>query len=270
MGGKRMTELQRFEVFCAKAFAGIGDCLPDTVADRSIPIRLQRRTRDEPVERFRRRDAQVEAEPILASLASLLEYLTPELETARPEPPPELDDRALEGWEPLIAIADLAGNGWPERARAAAIELSAGIEREDDSLTVKLIADIHAVFAKSGETRLRTADLIERLSRIEESPWGDWYGKPISPQALSRFLKAYRIRTMPVWVESETVRGYKLDQFFDAFARVLGVNGSRDVKTGFSNDATPNAPTAPNTRPDERRPEPPPFDDTRNAGSDRR
>ena len=45
MGGKNNTELQTFSVFCPKAFAGIGDCLPDTIADRSIPIRLRRRTR---------------------------------------------------------------------------------------------------------------------------------------------------------------------------------------------------------------------------------
>src|SRR5947207_1738030 len=38
-----------FEAFCAKVLAGIGT-LPDTVADRSIPIRLERRKRDEPVE----------------------------------------------------------------------------------------------------------------------------------------------------------------------------------------------------------------------------
>ena len=41
-----------FHTFCPKAIAGIGK-LPDTVADRSIPIRLKRRAPGEPVERFR-------------------------------------------------------------------------------------------------------------------------------------------------------------------------------------------------------------------------
>ena len=50
--------LQTFSVYCPKAFAGIGDCLPDTIADRAIPIRLKRRTRDEAVERFRLRDVE--------------------------------------------------------------------------------------------------------------------------------------------------------------------------------------------------------------------
>src|SRR5262249_40284543 len=58
MGGRNKTTLETFPVYCPKAFFGIGDFLPDTLADRAIPIRLQRRTREETVERFRRRDVQ--------------------------------------------------------------------------------------------------------------------------------------------------------------------------------------------------------------------
>ena len=36
----------------------------------------------------------------------------------------ELDDRAQDVWEPLLAIADVAGDDWPQAARRAAIELS--------------------------------------------------------------------------------------------------------------------------------------------------
>jgi hypothetical protein len=46
---------ERFPVFCAKAIAGIG-ALPDTIANRSIAIRLKRRRAGEPVERFRLRE----------------------------------------------------------------------------------------------------------------------------------------------------------------------------------------------------------------------
>jgi hypothetical protein len=42
--------VQEFRVFCAKVLAGIGT-LPDTIADRSVPIRLKRRQKDEQVER---------------------------------------------------------------------------------------------------------------------------------------------------------------------------------------------------------------------------
>ncbi|HEV2022316.1 MAG TPA: hypothetical protein VGQ94_07280, partial [Terriglobales bacterium] len=44
-----------FKVFCPKALAGLGT-LPDTVADRTIPVRLKRKAAPEKVQRFRRRE----------------------------------------------------------------------------------------------------------------------------------------------------------------------------------------------------------------------
>jgi len=60
-----------FETFCPKAIAGIGE-LPDTVADRSIPIRLKR-ARPGEVERFRRRDAEGLAIVLREALAAWAE-----------------------------------------------------------------------------------------------------------------------------------------------------------------------------------------------------
>jgi hypothetical protein len=39
-----------------------------------------------------------------------------------------LNDRAADNWEPLFAIADLAGDEWPRLARTAAVKLSADSE----------------------------------------------------------------------------------------------------------------------------------------------
>ena len=52
-----------FSVFCPKVIAGIGN-LPDTVADRSIPIELRRRRPSEKVERFRLRKVGPQSLPI--------------------------------------------------------------------------------------------------------------------------------------------------------------------------------------------------------------
>ena len=52
-----------FSTFCPKAIAGIGK-LPDTIVSRAIRIELRRRTKAEPVAKFRERDARIEAEPI--------------------------------------------------------------------------------------------------------------------------------------------------------------------------------------------------------------
>jgi hypothetical protein len=246
MGGRTNPELQTFPVFSAKAFAGIGDCLPDTITDRSIPIRLKRQTRDEQGERFRLREVEPWGHALRDRLATWLEPQLDYIATLRPLLPEELDDRAQDVWEALLAIADLAGKDWPARAHRAAIALSSGEEREDDSLTVTLLRDVHAFFSSNGHDRIKTADLLEHLHAVEESPWGDWYGKTLSAHGLSRLLKPYRIRTMPVKVDGETVRGYKVEQFADAFSRVLGVTGVTGVTSQAGSQAKGNAGNAGN------------------------
>jgi hypothetical protein len=104
MGGARMTTLEAFPVFCAKALALIGK-LPETISNRMILVRLERRTRDEPIERFRRRVIAPEAENLRDRLADWVEPQIDELRAAWPRLPDELDDRAQDIWEPLLAIA---------------------------------------------------------------------------------------------------------------------------------------------------------------------
>lgn len=253
MGGANKTTLETFAVFCPKAFAAIGR-LPDTVADRSITIRLERKTAEEPIERFRARDVEPEAELLRDKVAAWIEPHVDELYRARPHLPNELDDRAQDGWEPLLAIADRAGADWPKRGRRAALSLSNGEEREDDSLTARLLADIHQVFETLSVDSFRTADLIDELSKIEESPWGDWrQGKPITPQGLSKLLSPHRITTRSIWIEGAKARGYQAEQFAEAWHRVLGIppsrvgggRGGRGGRSGLAPHLRPTGPTAP-------------------------
>jgi hypothetical protein len=244
IGGGNNRTLENFPVFAPKAFAGIGD-LPDTIADRAIVIRLERRTRDEPIERFRRRDNGPDGHELRDRLADWLEPQIDHLREVRPTLPDELDDRAQDIWEPLLAIADLASEDWSRRARAAAVALSANGTREEEEFVVKLLHDIAAVFNESGEERMPTADLIDRLATIEESPWGDYYGKPITPQTLSKLLRPFRIKTMPIWVVGAKHRGYKLEQFENAFLRVGVVEGGRHGRDGFQGQNGLPPPTAP-------------------------
>lgn len=55
--------VEHFSPYCAKAFAGIG-ALPDTIARRSIYIRLARKRSTDHVERFIRRDVLPDAVPL--------------------------------------------------------------------------------------------------------------------------------------------------------------------------------------------------------------
>jgi hypothetical protein len=246
MGGANYTTVDRYRVYCPKAFFGIGEFLPDTLQDRVIRLRLERRLRglrEESIERFRVREAEPEGHALRDGLAEWLdEEQIKRLRVVRPELPEELDDRAQDSWEPLFAIADLAGGNWPQRAKDAALALSTGEEREDDSISAQLLRDLRAIFEEHG-SRFMTADLLAHLCEVEESPWNDWYGKPLSAHGLSKLLKPYRIKTMTVKVDGEVVRGYKIEQFADAFARVLGVTS---VTSDLPSQAEGNASNASN------------------------
>jgi hypothetical protein len=248
MGGVRMTTLESFPVFCPKMFMGIGT-LPDTISSRSISVRLERKTKAERVQRLRIRDVTPEGHELGDRLTDWLEPQLDYLAGVRPVLPDELDDRAQDIWEPLLAIADSAGGDWPERARTAALVLSANGERRDEEQTVQLLRDIEQVFSANGTTRFKKTDLISELVKFEESPWGDWFGKPITPRALSMLLKPFRIQTMTVKVDGEAVRGYKVEQFADAFHRVLGVTGVTSVTSRMTPDAAGNGGDASNAYP---------------------
>jgi hypothetical protein len=207
-----------FSTYCPKAIAGIGK-LPDTVADRSLPIRLERRAPGEQAERFRRRDAQMEAEPLRQALLDLtvLEHV---LEDARPALPGELDDRAQDSAEPLLAIADHAGGDWPERARRALVELHGGRDVEDESAGVRLLADIRSAF--EDHDRLASTELLDALHRLDEAPWGDWYGKPLSARVLARLLRPYGVHSRTVRFDDEsTAKGFLREQFEEPWSRYI-------------------------------------------------
>ncbi len=139
---------------------------------------------------------------------------------ARPELPDELGDRAADCWEPLVAIADRAGGEWPERARRAALELSGRAAGADDSKRVRLLADIRAAFGE--RKNLATKALIDELAEGEEAPWATWHkGQRISPRALAGLLEPFGIRSTTVRIGEGVAKGYRREDFEDAWTRYL-------------------------------------------------
>jgi hypothetical protein len=214
-------DVRDFSTFCPKAIAGIGS-LPDTVADRSIPIELKRKAKPEPVSKFRRRTVVQEAAPIRGRLEDWAEGnvgRVAEIIEADPELPHTLSDRAADGWEPLVAIADLAGSEWSERARRAATLVSAE-EEDDGSIGVRLLADIATVFKGRGDQpNISTADLLHELGEMSEAPWGEWYGKQITARQLAKWLKPYGIKSRGIRLGDQTPKGYRRQDFVDAWSR---------------------------------------------------
>lgn len=214
-----------FPVFGPKALAGIGE-LPDTIADRSIPIRLRRRSREEPVERGRHKTIRAAAGPVAEAAGRWAKKAVDDLAKAEPTLPDQLSDRAQDGAEPLLAIADAAGGDWPKRARASLVSLHGERPDEEDSWGVHLLTDIRAAF--EGQDRLSTAELLEALKDEEEAPWAAWgkAGDGLSPRNLATLLRRYDIRSRSIRLDSgETPKGFKREQFEDAWTRYLPQSG---------------------------------------------
>jgi hypothetical protein len=235
-----------FSTFCPKAIAGIGR-LPDTVQDRAVPIKLKRATRGT-VARFREREAQREASEIAARLAAWATANLGALREARPDIPAQLGDRQADCCEPLLAIADLAGGGWPESARKALVALCGQAQADEDSPGVRLLQDVRAIFEEKQADEIPSAELSEALAKIETSPWGEWsHGKPITAARLARMLKPFEIVPDRIGGKDSQARGYTFRQFKDAFSsylpsspRVQTVNPSTDhINTGENEDFRP-------------------------------
>src|ERR1700721_1504619 len=95
--------------------------------DRAIKIVMKRKSPKVKVERLIRRN--VWAYQTAAELSRKIQRWVNDhrvvLQAAVPKLP-NLDDRAVNNWELLLAVADLAGGEWGLRARQAAVKLSSG------------------------------------------------------------------------------------------------------------------------------------------------
>jgi len=234
-------KLSEFRVFCPKALAGIGK-LPDTVADRCIPIIMARRKRGEFIDKFRARDAEEVAKPIAAALQawSQKHSVIDKLRAARPAIPNVLGDRAADICEPLLAIADLAGSEWPAMVRTALVELCADADVADESISIKLLAAIREIFQTRAGDRISTKELLQALiERDGDEPWPSWWEAEIKKEntngpaaRLARLLRPFGIVARTIREDDgSTLKGYKLASFEDVFSRYLPPESRHNVDT---------------------------------------
>jgi Protein of unknown function (DUF3631) len=209
-----------FDPFCAKVIAGIGQ-LPDTVQDRSIPIRLKRKTGGEKVQRFRIAQARA-AEPLRSRITEWADAQVDTLKQATPHLPEELSDRQQDAWEPLLAIADHAADTWPERSREAAVALVATRLDGQDSLSLRLLGDLKALFDQCGASALSSADILDQLNRLDDRPWASWSnGTGLTPYRLNRLLERYDLHTKDVRRGDAILKGFRRADLEDAWERWL-------------------------------------------------
>ena len=208
VGKAEALEFHDFSSFCPKAIAGIGS-LPDTVADRSFPIRLQRRAPHEKVENLRRSEIEPEAVSLRNQIAACASKTFETLKASRPEPLGELGDRQNEIAAPLLAIADAADSDWPKRARDALLNIFRDCSERVESLRERLLRDIRLIFDETGYQQIPTTALLKRLNMNETAPWCEFtHGKPLTGRGLARMLAPFGVRPEHFREGSKTIRGY--------------------------------------------------------------
>jgi len=217
------NKVKHFPVFGPKAFAAIGG-LPDTLADRSICITMQRKTASQTVARFLNSKGKMEAEPIRALLTSWAEQQRETVRTAY-EGMADLGfltDRDADLWMPLFAVCSVAA---PERVGelkqcAQALTGSKAADDVEDSLPLKLLADVRSLWPMSA-AHMATATVLERLKEIPDSPWTDFGKNGLNARALSRMLRPFGVEPRQVRTMAGNLKGYQFAELEQAFSRYL-------------------------------------------------
>lgn len=210
--------------------------------DRMIPVPMVRRNpRNDNIQRWNSHEANRIAEPIRIDIEKLLKSQVEHLAYADPAIPENIadNDRAVEGSRILLALAELAGEGWQERGFNAVSNLLG--TRDVTDKAHMLLRDIKTVFDVSKVDRIHTIDLISRLITLcdkddnTDSPWRvlwgyDWeenytngtrHSNRVSME-FSKLLSPFDISSTQMRIGSDNKKGYHRTDFEDAWNRYLG------------------------------------------------
>jgi hypothetical protein len=225
-----------FDPYGTQAIAMKGLGLPDTTLSRCIACMLWPKLPGEVVDDFTYLD-DAEFGTLRRKLSRWAVDNAAALRDANPEPAAGFNNRVRQNWRTLLAIADLAGEGWPKRARAAALELRAD-DNAEPSDGIKALAVMARLLR--GKKEITSAEVVAALTADPTSEWCDFRGRgPITQTQFAALLRQYQIRPVvmhPTKRAGVTRRGYRATQFKTAWARLLqkptGEPNIRTFQTG--------------------------------------
>jgi hypothetical protein len=231
-----------FDVFAAYVLAGIDkNNTPDSVQDRSIQIRLKRRSGKGKVEPWRPKKQAA----VCLELAERLQRWADDIcdkakEMDDPTFPTGIEDRQADKWESIFIVADVADvtevtgitggadreHKWGALVRKAALYLLK--EEQDADVTDPgelIVTHLDYIFLNdmSSKKKWATADLLEELNnKMPASPWStyEWGSRPLSARGLGRLLARHGIKPrMLRFDKNHEARGYYTAWFDDARKR---------------------------------------------------
>lgn len=193
-----------------------------TISDRSLKISMRRKLVNERTEPLRL-DRPDQFDQIRRELARWALDFAASIRTTDPQMERLANDRAMDNWRPLIAIADTLAGEWPERARRAYKLL----EAKEISLSTgeELLNDIRMVLSQYRHPAIKTTELLEMLTNDKELQWATINsGKPLTAHRFSILLKKYHLvrkQFRSATYRGDKIRGFEISDFEDAFKRYL-------------------------------------------------
>jgi putative DNA primase/helicase len=205
----------RYSCWCPKAIAGIGR-LPATLASRCIVVQMQRKMAQEACERLKR----LSAHDLRSKCARFVLDHGEEIAKAEPKIPSGLTNRAADIWEPLLALAELAGGSWSEIAQGAALGLTC--RAQERSPIGALLLDIVVVFHLDGPDRIFSRDLVSGLLQRGNRPWLELCtSKGITEMWLAQQLRPYGVRPKTMRIGDQVAKGYLVKDLEEVFRRYI-------------------------------------------------
>ncbi len=165
--------------------------------------------------------------------------------------PSWLPDRPCDNWGPLFAVGAVVGKGWEERILDAARVLV--VSNQEADRHEHLIHDVRRVFRdRSAPEAISSADLVEALNRLDDSPWGDErQGKGISTHSLAKRLGAFGVKPRQGRISGAgKLRGYwavDMKSVWERYPQVGQpgqVNNDATFSSSQSGTAAPTCPTS--------------------------
>jgi hypothetical protein len=136
-----------------------------------------------------------------------------------------MNDRSADNWRELIKIAHVAGGHWPRTARKTAM-IFAKEEKHEEDLKVELLFDIRVAFYSRGTDRIGSSELQMMLAAMDDRPWADFKGRPITTRRIAEMLKPFGIKPD----HGSHANSYSRNSFSDAWSRyeTPNLNGSQE------------------------------------------
>lgn len=205
--GSVLRATGRYSTYAPKMLAGIDNGgMPDTIRDRSIMLTLKRKPESVVVERWHERKVAPVAEALQDALMEWASEAVPVLRDSEPEILDGVSDRAFDIAEPLLAIADLAGDEWSARART---DLRGLLQGETEALSpgMKVLMAASQIMADDDTSAVFSRELEEATG--------------IPAKAIGNILKPYGISPTTIRKNGDIAKGYRADFFTDAWERYL-------------------------------------------------